>query len=56
MITKTMVNIRDNKYMDYLNPKPDDIDLKDIAHGLSQMCRYTSKEHLTSGLWHNIRC
>lgn len=48
MMTKTMVNIRDNKYMDYLNPKPDDIDLKDIAHGLSQMCRYTSR---TSHFW-----
>lgn len=31
------------KYFDFLDPKPNQIDIEDVAHGLSNMCRYTGQ-------------
>ena len=30
-------------YIDYLNPRPEDIELADIARGLSQVCRFAGQ-------------
>jgi len=37
----SLIQLYSGRYIDLLNPKPEDIYITDIAHGLSNICRFT---------------
>lgn len=61
LFTTDKIRLHSGKYMDPLNPKIDDIDINDIAHGLSMQCRfgghtnvfYPVSEHC---IWVSLHC
>lgn len=61
LFTTDKIRLHSGKYMDPLNPKIDDIDINDIAHGLSMQCRfgghtkifYPISEH---SIWVSLHC
>lgn len=41
--TDSTIRTFSGKYFDFINPKPEQICIEDVAHGLSQTCRYAGQ-------------
>jgi len=40
-MSKSVIQLRSGRHFDLLNPHPEDVQIEDIAHALSNLCRFT---------------
>lgn len=53
-LTRTMITTNSLRFLDLADPNPDDICLLDIAHGLSQTCRWAGQGRWLSVAQHSV--
>lgn len=52
-----VIQTQSGRYLDLLNPQPDQISIYDIAHALSHLCRFTGHvDRFYSVAEHSVRC